>query len=89
MRSYSNNGGGYQQQSRSDRFGNQYVLKTAYAVTDKQGNELPIYKCFIEVGGKLVKIEISERKKETKRGGSAMWVKATSVKKNQRQGGSL
>lgn len=79
----------FKQNVRTDRFGNPYMLKTAEAVTSKQGETLNVYKTFIEVGGKLIKLEISERHKETRSGKPAMWVKATSVTKRQRNSASF
>lgn len=69
---------------RNDKFGNPYELKTAYAQKTKDGEVLPIYRTFVEVAGKLLQIDISERKKETKDGTPAMWVKVTSKKKQTR-----
>lgn len=66
---------------RNDRFGNAYQLKTAMEKTDKKTGEI-VENCFstyCELGGKLYKIEISPRVKETKTGGNAVWVKVTKV----------
>ena len=73
-----------QQNSRTNsRTGEVEVLKSATAVVDKKsGDVLPIFKTYFEAGGNLFKVEISTRKKETKTGLPAMWVKIT--KKNKR-----
>lgn len=69
---------------RSDRFGNAYQLKTAEAVVNKDGVLIDgAYKCYVELGGKLYKIEISNREKETKSGKPAKWVKVTLSTKRQ------
>lgn len=71
------------QQVNMDRFGNPYILKTAKEVVNKKTGEVihNNFKCYAEVDGKLLKIEISERKKELKDGGNGVWVKITKVKK--------
>ena len=82
----NNNNGQMQQQTRTNRFGDMEVLKTATAVVDKKsGDVLPIYKTYLEIGGSLYKIEVSNRKSETKNGLPAMWVKVTKKKKQQAQ----
>lgn len=82
----NNNSGQMQQNSRTNRFGDMEVLKTATAVVDKKsGDVLPIYKAYFEIGGSLYKVEVSNRKSETKNGLPAMWVKMTKKKKQQAQ----
>ena len=70
---------------KSDKYGNPYQLKTAEAVVNKKTGEVieTAYKTYFELGGKLYKIEISRRDKETKSGNPAVWVKCTQVKKQQ------
>lgn len=71
---------------KTDRFQNPYQLKVAEAVLDKKsGQVLPIFKTYVELAGKLYKIEISECKKETKHGRGGMWCKVTLVNKNRQQ----
>lgn len=71
-----------QQRVSMNRFGESEILKTANAVVDKKtGDILPIYKAYFEIGGQLYKVEVSDRKKETKTGNPAMWVKITKKKK--------
>lgn len=84
--SYNNNIQKPQQQVRTNRFGEAEILKTASQVVDKKtGDTLPIYKTYFEIKGKLYKVEVSERKSETKNGLPAMWVKITSKKQQQVQ----
>jgi hypothetical protein len=67
---------------QTDKFGNPVQLKTALQVVSKKGGEvLPIYKTWLEVGGKLIKVEISHRNKEHKSGREGMWVKFTAMSK--------
>lgn len=88
MYNNNNNGGGSMQNVRPNRFGEAETLKTANAVIDKKsGAVLPIFKTYFEAGGQLYKIEISERKKETKSGNPAMWVKITKKNRNRQGGG--
>lgn len=69
----------------TDRFGNPYQLKFAAQVTNrKTGEEVNAFKTYVELGGKLYKIEVSqaEKTKEIKGQETAgMWVKVTHVKK--------
>lgn len=76
-----------QQNSRTNsRTGEIEVLKSATAVVDKKsGDVLPIFKTYFEIGGSLYKVEVSNRKSETKNGLPAMWVKMTKKKKQQAQ----
>ena len=60
-----------QQNARQDRFGNDYVLCN---VKEKESG---FNKGFVEIGGKLYKVEVSDNKKD----GGAYWVKITKLKK--------
>jgi hypothetical protein len=79
MSNYNNQG----PRINNDRFGNAYQLKTAYEVVNKKSGELIAdhFKCSIEIGGKLYRIETSPRLKETKNGNNAIWVKVTRIQK--------
>jgi hypothetical protein len=73
---------------RTDRFGNATMLKMAKSVVNrKSGEVLPVFKTYVEVGSTLLKVEISECKKDTKDGNPGMWVKFTKVQKSRNQGG--
>lgn len=73
---------------RTDRFGNATILKMAKSVVNrKTGQVLPVFKTYLEVGAQMIKVEISECKKDTKDGNPGMWVKFTKVNKNRQQGG--
>jgi hypothetical protein len=78
--------GGRNTRINNDRFGNAYQLKTAYEVTNKKTGEVidNHYKCTVELGGKLYRIEVSPRVKETKNGANAMWCKVTKINAQQR-----
>lgn len=81
---------GYQNNTRTDRFGNPTQLKRAKAKKDRKSGEiLPIYQTYVEVGGKLLKVEISDNKKDYPDGLPSMWVKFTSVKKQQQNRGGF
>lgn len=74
----------YEQQTRTDRFGNTTVLKKAGTVVNKKGGEIVdgCFKTYLEVTGKsgkpeLIKVEISPCNTEDKNGNPAMWVKFT------------
>lgn len=74
----------FDQQVRTDRFGNPYILKTAHGVVTKDGQLMEgFYKGYFEQNGQLFKLEISPRNKETKKGDPAVWFKVTKVKKQQ------
>lgn len=83
--SYNNNN--KQARISTDRFGNAYQLKTAMEVVNKKTGEVIAdnFRCYVELGGKLYKIEISPRHKETKTGGNAVWVKVTKSEQQKRQ----
>jgi hypothetical protein len=69
---------------RTDRFGNPYQLLTAIQQVSKDGEAVNSQVCFAELGGKIYKIEVSERQKELAEkhaGKTASWVKITLVKK--------
>jgi len=65
----------------TDRFGNAYQLKFAAQVSNKKSGELlPIYKTYVELGGKLYMIEVSNAEKlKTIKGvdTAGKWVKVT------------
>lgn len=71
-----------------DRFNNPYQLKTLVQKTDKKTGELvDAYAGYVELGGKLYKVEVSNREKEMtgkNEGKAGMWFKITHVKKNAR-----
>lgn len=73
----------YEQRVSTDRFGNPFVLKTAKEVVNKKTGEIVenCFKTYIEIEGKLLKIEISPRTKEMKDGANGVWVKVTKQKK--------
>jgi hypothetical protein len=72
----------FEQRVSTDRFGNPYVLKTAYQVENRKTGEIVnSFKTYFEIGSQLYKVEISERLKESKNGKNGMWVKFTKVKK--------
>lgn len=76
----------------SDKNGNPYQLKTAVQIVTKDGEAIEAYKAFVELGGKLYKLEISPRQKELtgkNEGKSAMWVKVTLMKKQHNQPKSM
>lgn len=76
------NNNNFQTRISTDRFGNNFQLKTAKVVVNKKNGEvLNVYKAWVELKGQLYKIEVSPRLKETKDGQPAMWVKVTAVKK--------
>ena len=78
------NNGNYKPQVKTNRFGDPEVLITLQTVVDKKSGEcLPIFKSYVELGGQLYKIEVSNRNKETKSGNPAMWCKITKRKKEQ------
>ena len=60
----------------TDRFGNPYQV---VGCKDKKGNGFPVG--YVELGGKLYKLEPSESQKE----GTALWIRVTQVKKNAKQ----
>lgn len=64
-----------QKRISTDRFGNAYQV---IGCRDKKGTGFPYG--YVELGGKLYKIEPSESKKD----GVDMWVKITAVKKQNR-----
>jgi hypothetical protein len=76
---------------RNDGFGNATILRMAHQVKNRKTGELmPIYKTYLEVGGHMVKVEISHASQEDKKtGGEGMWVKFTKVNKNRNQGGGF
>lgn len=63
----------FQKRISNDRFGNPYQL---IGCKDKKGKGFAVG--YIELGGKLYKVEPSEASKE----GIMYWVKITAVKKN-------
>jgi hypothetical protein len=63
------------QHIKTDRFGNPYILKGA-----KENDNGYAKGVFFEIGGKTVKIEVSEASKD----GVKYWVKATTVKKHKK-----
>ena len=74
---------------RNDRFGNPYQLKTLVQAVNKKSGELldGCYKGYVELGGKLYKIEVSPRQKEMSakyEGKDGLWCKVTAVKKQSR-----
>lgn len=73
---------------RTNRFGGAEMLKMAHQVKNKKTGELmPIFKTYLEVGGSLIKVEISHSNKEDRKtGGEGMWVKFTKVNKNRNVG---
>ena len=72
----------YQQNTRTDKFGNATLLKVAKSVVNRKTGEVyPIFKTYLEVGSQLYKVEISECKKDTKDGNPGMWVKFTKMAK--------
>ena len=70
----------------TDRFGNAYQLKFAAQVTNrKTGEEVNAFKTYVEIGGKLYKVEVSEATKTKEIKGvetAGMWVKVTAQKKS-------
>lgn len=74
--------------TRPDRFGNPTILKFAKSVISKKdGNVLPIFKTFFEVGSSMIKVEVSHASQGDKKNGNpGMWIKFT--KMTQRPGGS-
>jgi len=66
---------------RTNRFGDPEQLISAEGVVSKQGELLPIYKGYVELGGSLYKLEISSAKQESKRGRPRKWVKVTKLSK--------
>lgn len=76
-----------------DRFGNSYQLKFAGQVINRKSGEVldSIYETYIELGGKLYKIEISNANKTKLKKGtevSGLWVKVTK-KEQRKQAGSM
>lgn len=61
------------QNIRTDKFGNPYIV---VGCKDKKGTGFP--KGYVELGGKLYKLEPSDSQKE----GTAMWIRVTRVNKN-------
>lgn len=73
---------------RNDRFGNATMLKMAKSVVNrKTGEVLPIFKTYVEVGSTMLKVEISNAKKETRDGNPGMWVKFTKMSKQRQNSG--
>jgi hypothetical protein len=74
---------------RNDRFGNPTLLKFAKSVISKKdGNVMPIFKTYVEIGSTMVKVEISHAKDGDKKNGNpGMWVKFTKMTKRQQGGG--
>jgi hypothetical protein len=66
----------FQKRISSDRFGNPYQL---IGCKDKKGKGFAVG--YVELGGKLYKVEPSEAQKE----GVLFWVKITAVKKQAAQ----
>jgi hypothetical protein len=72
---------------RNDRFGNPTILRMAKQVYNrKTGAYVDAWKTYLEVGSKLIKVEIVHSNKDDKNGNKGYWVKFTEVKKNQSQG---
>jgi hypothetical protein len=70
---------------RNDRFGNPSVLKLAKPVVNKKtGEEMPIFRCYVEIGSCLYRIDVSESRKEGRPG---MWIKVTKQARNRQSGG--
>lgn len=63
----------FQKRISNDRFGNPYQL---IGCKDKKGKGFAVG--YVELGGKLYKVEPSDAKKD----GVMFWVKITAVKKN-------
>jgi len=66
MFKYNNNN-----QTQLDRFGNPYMIKSVSIKEKKNGYEEA--RCFVEIGGKTYKIEVSPAKKD----GVEYWLKIT------------
>lgn len=62
----------YNQRISTDKFGNPYQI---IGMKDKKGTGFP--RGYVELGGKLYKIEVSDSKKD----GVEAWVRVTQVKK--------
>lgn len=75
--------------ARPDRFGNPTMLKYAKSVVSKKdGNVLPIFKTYIEVGSQMLKVEISHANQADKKSGNpGMWVKFTKMSKQRQNTG--
>lgn len=74
---------------RNDRFGNATMLKYAKSVVSKKdGNVLPIFKTYLEVGSQMIKVEISNANEgDKKTGNPGKWVKFTKMSKRQGNSG--
>jgi hypothetical protein len=82
----------YEQQTRTDKFGNTTVLKKASTVVNKKSGEVVdgCFKTYLETTGKngkseLIKVEISACNTEDKNGNPAMWVKFTKQEERKKQ----
>lgn len=71
----------YPQRVNTDSFGRKYTLTKMVNAVNKKSGEVyhDIWKGYIEVGGKSVKIEVSNSNKETKNGHPTKWLKATVI----------
>jgi hypothetical protein len=70
---------------KTDRFGNPYVNVRC---RDKSGNGY--FKGFVEVGGKLLQIEVQPQTSSDKKyGDEIMWARVTEKRKQPRSGGAF